>query len=248
MPGPNHQVRMSSRPESHRSNGGIDWVASSRISCGERVQVVSLERRDVAVEQRGVDLARVRLGGVGLAQRRAGALQRAVDRRDGGLEQLGDLGRAPVEHLAEDQHGALLRRQVLQRGDEREPDRVALDRDLGRVGDRLDPGHLGKRVQVLEDRGARRAEIHRPGTAPSRAEHVEADVRRDPVEPGAERRATLEPVEALPGADERVLHGVLGVERRAEHPVAVAGQLRPVLLQLTEGGRCSRRCSHHGRS
>ena len=32
IPGPNHQVKMSSRPESQRSNGGIDWVASSWIS------------------------------------------------------------------------------------------------------------------------------------------------------------------------------------------------------------------------
>jgi hypothetical protein len=32
MPGPNHQVMMSSRPLSHRSNGGIDCVASSWIS------------------------------------------------------------------------------------------------------------------------------------------------------------------------------------------------------------------------
>ena len=32
IPGPNHQVRTSSRPLSHMSNGGIDWIASSRIS------------------------------------------------------------------------------------------------------------------------------------------------------------------------------------------------------------------------
>ncbi len=32
MPGPNHQVKMSSRPVSQRSNGGIDCVASSWIS------------------------------------------------------------------------------------------------------------------------------------------------------------------------------------------------------------------------
>ena len=32
MPGPNHQRKMSSRPESHRSYGGIDCVASSRMS------------------------------------------------------------------------------------------------------------------------------------------------------------------------------------------------------------------------
>ena len=31
-PGPNHHVKMSSRPASHMSNGGIDCVASSWIS------------------------------------------------------------------------------------------------------------------------------------------------------------------------------------------------------------------------
>ena len=31
-PGPTHQLRMSSRPRSHRSYGGIDCVASSWIS------------------------------------------------------------------------------------------------------------------------------------------------------------------------------------------------------------------------
>ena len=31
-PGPSHQVKMSSRPRSQRSYGGIDCVASSRIS------------------------------------------------------------------------------------------------------------------------------------------------------------------------------------------------------------------------
>ena len=40
-------------------------------------------------------------------QRRARPLQRAVHRRDGRLEQLGDLGGRPVQHLAQDQHGPL---------------------------------------------------------------------------------------------------------------------------------------------
>ena len=31
MPGPHHHSKMSSRPRSHMSKGGIDWVASSRI-------------------------------------------------------------------------------------------------------------------------------------------------------------------------------------------------------------------------
>ena len=85
----------------------------------------------------------------------------------------------------------------------------------------------------------RRAEVHRPGAALARAEHVEADVGRDPVEPRLERRPALEALVAAPRADERLLHGVLGLERRAEHPVGVRGQRRPVLFELLleSGGR-----------
>ena len=151
-----------------------------------------------------------------------------------------------MQHLAEDQGGPLARRQVLERGDESEPDRLALDRPLGRIGHRLDPGHLGRRVQVLEHRLLRRAEVHRARPPLPRLQHVEADVRRDAVEPGANRRAALEPVEAPPGADERLLHGILGVERRAEHAVAVAGELAAVPLELAEGGYGRRRFHRHG--
>src|SRR5439155_13031395 len=70
---------------------------------------------------------------------------------------------------------------------------------------------------------------------------------RDAVEPGAQCRAALEAVEVPPRAQERVLDGVLRVERRAEHPVAVRGQLAAMLLQLAEGG-CDRerRALHDG--
>ncbi len=54
-----------------------------------------------------------------------------------------------------------------------------------------------------------------------RAKRVEAKVSGDPVEPGADRGASLEPSEALPGGQQRVLQGVLGVLEGSEHPVAV---------------------------
>ena len=72
------------------------------------------------------------------------------------------------------QHRALARRQVLQRRDEGEPDRLARLRDLGRIAvlghcepvrHRLDPGDLRERVQVLLDRLAGRPEVHRPRAA-----------------------------------------------------------------------------------
>jgi hypothetical protein len=46
-----------------------------------------------------------------------------------------------------------------------------------------------------------------------------------------EVRARLEAVVAAPGPQHRLLHRVLGLEGRAEHPVAVAGQLPAVLLE-----------------
>ena len=61
-----------------------------------------------------------------LLDRLAGALQGAVDRGHRGLERLADLLGGEAEHLAQDQHRPLARRQVLHRGDEGELDRLAL--------------------------------------------------------------------------------------------------------------------------
>ena len=88
-------------------------------------------------------------------------------------------------------------------------------------------------------RVARRAEVHRARALLAAVERVDADVRGDPVQPRAQAVA-LEAVEGAPGAQHRVLDGVLGLERRAEHPVAIGGQLAPVLLELTEVGGGSR--------
>ena len=87
------------------------------------------------------------------------------------------------------------------------------------------------RTQDRLGRG-RRPEVHRPGPALAAAEHVEAHVGGDAVQPRPQRRAALEAVDALPGPHHRLLHGVLGLEARAEHPVAVAGQLPAVGLEL----------------
>src|SRR6185437_13579782 len=71
------------------------------------------------------------------------------------------------------------------------------------------------------------------GTALAPAQHVEADVCCDALEPRAQCCAAFERVEATPRADERLLHRVLGFERRAEHAVAVPRELGPVLLELS---------------
>src|SRR5208282_2939908 len=76
-----------------------------------------------------------------------------------------------------------------------------------------------------------------PGTVPllggspaGRATRAEAPVGGDPVKPGADRGASLEPAEALPGGQQRVLDSVLGIGEGSEHPVAVHLQLPAVRL------------------
>ena len=218
---------MSSRPPSQRSNGGIDWVASSWIARSARpCRIARTPRRSAraapgpprrADGRRRASCARV--------ERRASALERAVDRGDARVEELRDLGRLPAQHLAEDEHGALARRQMLERGDEGEPDRLARHGDVGRVSvsgnDERRPASGS--IQVTSGSvspGARRGCPAGPRSI-GRArrsrplEHVEADVRRDAVEPRAQRRAALEAVDAPPRAQEGLLDGVLRLERRA---------------------------------
>ena len=153
-------------------------------------------------------------------------------------------------------------REVLESGDEREADRLARDGHFRRVTFRrhdeavrhgLDPRHLRERAADRAVRVPRGPEIHRTCATLSPVQQVEADVGRDAVEPRADRRAALETVEAPPGADKRVLHRVLGLERRAEHPVAVGGQLGAMLLEpLLElagvGLDAKRRVLHSGPS
>src|SRR4029450_5337608 len=63
-----------------------------------------------------------------------------------------------------------------------------------------------------------------------RTTRVETPVRSDLVEPGAQRGASLEAAEALPGGQQRVLQGVLGIGEGSEHAVAVHLELPAVRL------------------
>jgi len=146
------------------------------------------------------------------------------------------------EHVAQDHHGELAGRQHLQRGHERERDGLRLlEAGLRAVGRPLEQG-VGQRFEpddLTEPGRLRRFDVrHVPllGGAPAgRAARVEALVGGDPVEPRPHRGAPLEPGQAPPGGQQRVLHGVLGVLDGAEHPVAVHQQLPPVRLgQLAE--------------
>src|SRR6185437_6419711 len=73
----------------------------------------------------------------------------------------------------------------------------------------------------------------------ARRNMVEAGVRRDAIEPGAERPPPLprEPRSRPPGASERLLHEVFGVLERADHAVAVRLKLAPVAFEERREGR-----------
>ena len=56
-------------------------------------------------------------------------------------------------------------------------------------------------------------DVVRPSAVLPSAEHVETHIRRDPVEPGLDRRTSLEALEAAPRAEERLLYRILRLER-----------------------------------
>ncbi len=111
---------------------------------------------------------------------------------------------------------------------------------------RGDPDVLGQEsAHVRLVRWGRRPEFHRPGAALRTAVHVGADVVGDAVKPRPHRGAPLELVAESPGPQERLLHGILGLEARAEHPVAVTRQFAAVPLQLVRRERGGHRPGHY---
>src|SRR4051812_23844766 len=200
-------------------------------------------------------------GGKARVERGARAAQQAVDRRLSRREQFGDLRGAEPEHVAQHEHGALLRREVLQADDERQRDRllrlVARLRAGRVVGDaveqdvriRLQPdrlavagrlGHLGHRLALLR-------------AAPARAQGVQRAVGGDAIQPGTDRRALLVVLQPAPRGEQRLLQQILGILRRADDPVDVQLQLTPVGVgqvaerRLVAGARASERLLGHAR-
>ena len=262
MPVPEHPpARCPRGPAARARTAASTCVASSCSSEVSDVQVVALERVDVAGEQlalRVVERARVRRRrrarlAASVARARCSAL--LTDATVVSSSSATSLG-LPAQDLAQDQHRPLAGRQVLQRGDEGEPDRLAGDGQVGRVavarpatrpsGIGCDPGGLGqRRPERRRRRLGGRPEVHRAGAALPPVQHVEAHVGRDAVQPRADRRPALEAVEAPPRPHQRLLHGVVGLERRAQHPVAVAGQADPILLEVDVGFSDSGIQAHH---
>jgi hypothetical protein len=155
----------------------------------------------------------------------SGPLQRAVDGGDGEVELLRGLLRGQPDDVAEDQHGARPRRHVLDRDEVGELDGLLRDQLLVRAGRGVE-----QRVRIrLEPRDlVVRRGGQRPGPARDR---VQAGVRGDSVEPGAERRAARVRRALAPRTQERLLHQVLGVLEGGEHAVAVELQLVAVAFR-----------------
>ena len=143
-------------------------AASPRRVLGEhrddRVDVAALPGVHVAPRRARAGRRRRASAASAAGSARAAARRPSLARRwsalltdgDGRLERLRHLARGEAEHLAQDQHRALVRRQVLKRGDEGELDALALlVARLGRgvavlerralVGVGLDPGRLDQR-------------------------------------------------------------------------------------------------------
>ena len=164
----------------------------------------------------------------------------------------------PAQHLAQDQDRPLTGRKCLQGSNECQPNRLGEYGPLGRIAirrcdvgicHRLDPHHLGKGISRRSGGRDRHRQIHRQCPAFPAAKGIEAHVGRDPVEPRPDGRPALEAVERLPGLDQRLLHGVVGVESRPEHAVAVAPELAAVLLELLDrqlGGDRAGHCATDG--
>jgi hypothetical protein len=171
-------------------NQVVDLVISSAASSDNRRSIAPMSDRskapleglDIAVE----DAARPVVGRLGevvvdgryLGRSNAGALQQALDRDRGYVEQLGHVGRRPREHVAQDERGALARRQQLEPGDESEAHAVTHRHHLRRVaeliddqviGDRLEPRHVsgrgdGRAIRVVGGRPEPRGQGTPAGT------------------------------------------------------------------------------------
>jgi hypothetical protein len=93
------------------------------------------------------------------------------------------------------------------------------------VGIRLEP----ERLAAAGGLGQRELRLARD-LAAAGAQVVQALVGGDRMQPGAQRRAFLEPVKSAPGSHHRLLQHVLGVGGRAEDAVAVRLQLAPEFI------------------
>src|SRR5262249_32171936 len=115
------------------------------------------------------------------------------------FEHLGHLAGAETEHVAQDEYGPLAWRQMLKRGYEGEPDRLA--HLVTRVGPRRSVRKPFEEVVGIGFKPGRLDHAGRLGrfghadllwAAPAGTKQVEAAIGRDPVQPSAQRSTLLE--------------------------------------------------------
>ena len=101
---------------------------------------------------------------------------------------------------------------------------------------------MRKLSEVRADRTLRREER---GQVPALAlgQVIETHVRRDSIQPRAQRRATIKAVDGTPRANQRLLHRVFGVHDGAHHPVAMPSQGTAMRFELG----CARHHASEGR-
>lgn len=133
---------------------------------------------------------------------------------------------------------------MLERRHESQSDGLTTQRDLGGVtvhgrdhgiGHWLDPGVVAQRGGQRPFGGGCRPQVHGPCPPPASVQHRETHVGRDAIQPRTQLGLALEPVESAPGTDHRVLDRVIGLETGTQHPMAVAGELPAVCLELQDG-------------
>ena len=171
----------------------------------------------------------------------AGAFEGAVYGFLGGAEHLGDFGGVVAQDVAEDERGALAWGQQLQGGDEGQGDGLGglvaglrsgalvdevVEQDVG-VGFQPGRGVAGAGGFGQGGLGQRGGDA---GASAVGAQHAQAPIGRDLVEPGPERGPLAELAEVTPGGHEGLLECVLGVLQGSQDAVAVHLQLAGVAL------------------
>ncbi len=228
---------VASRPENQVRLGGISVSTSSRNRHDEPVHVRRFERPYVTLQH----LPQVRVSRVEqvvfrrrqLVQLGSGSLEGTVYGGRAGIEQLGYFSRPPRQYFAQQKHGPLLGRQVLQSSHKRQPYGVASDRQVGGVGGRGQP-NIGYRLKP-RDFSVRRpqsgfvawgAQVRRQGPGSAGPQPAEAGIGGYFVEPRAHAAlGRVEPPVSTPRPDQGLLHHVLGLAGGAQHAVTVGYQL-----------------------
>jgi hypothetical protein len=175
--------------------------------------------------------------GQAVAQPVACALQGAVDSRHARAEQPRRLARREPRRIAQDQRRPLARRQVLYRRHECDLEGLPRGGGLVRIAEAvrvgIEPRHVGGDRRRLGLRVRRGRDVRRQQPRGAARQVVQARVRRDAIQPSAQRPPPLapEPLPRAPRACKRLLHEILGVLERPDHAIAVCLQRAAVAFE-----------------